>query len=200
MAAPRPWMSSTSNATHELRHALALCHKPENVASLMWGPSGDSADHRADRCRQGQLQELLGLPVTRTRFLSTHLPTPSCLPRPGAVTGTSPRRRDDATAVHSVCLPEDNNDRDKVGNKRDGRDRHRGVDGRVPRGAADLESGVLMSAVTVTEPLKEDPPTSMVIGQSVVLDGNERALATGEPDYALHHPAAAIRHRPDGHA
>lgn len=99
-----------------------------------------------------------------------------------------------------MCLPEDNNDRDKVGNKRDGRDRHRGVDGRVPRGGADLESGVLMSAVTVTEPLKEDPPTSMVIGQSVVLDGNERALATGEPDYALHHPAAAIRHRPDGHA
>ncbi|MFC5915426.1 hypothetical protein [Streptomyces pulveraceus] len=33
--------------------------------------------------------------------------------------------------------------------------------------------------MTVTEPLKEAPPTFMVIGQSVVLGANERALATG---------------------
>ncbi|MFE3947185.1 hypothetical protein ACFXPV_35800 [Streptomyces sp. NPDC059118] len=136
--------------------------------------------------------------MTRTHFPLTALAATIMLATAG--TGYWYTARDGATSVHAVCLPEDNADRNKVGNG--GTAAIVIVEWPVEyrEEEPDLESGVLMSAVTVTEPLKEAPPTSMVIGQSVVLDGKKRAPATGEPDYALHHPAAAIRHRPDGHA
>ncbi|GAA2425626.1 hypothetical protein GCM10010433_27030 [Streptomyces pulveraceus] len=103
-------------SAHELRHALGLCHKSENVASLMWAPpvtlpitepiDTDKASYR--------LQDALGRPLTRTRFLLTALDATIVCATAG--TGYSDTTRDDATAVHSVCLPEDNTDRNKVGN------------------------------------------------------------------------------------
>ncbi|MFI8433737.1 hypothetical protein ACIGJO_08300 [Streptomyces sp. NPDC079020] len=120
--------------------------------------------------------------MTRTRLLLTALAAATVLATAGA--GYWYTTFDDMAATQTLCLPEDTTDRDKAGNV--GTVAIVTVDRTVEyrEEEPELEGGVVMSAVTVTEPLKGAPPASMVIGQSAVLDAKGRALAAGEPDYA----------------